>query len=303
VVIHKFMKEKAMMGTTRALVFFCVLGLLGISQARAQAVEAEHFAHMVGGWELVQVKHADGSVMGFWGIPLVEVEVGNIRRLWFEALPEGEWAVWGFEPVAMSEKAALLAGAGADPDSLDFLFYREFLAPDDALNQDIDGGVDGLVTKGFIDGDPLTEQTAALTDPEPVVDLLADSGYPVAPGMTELLVDGTAGADVNMNQATKQLLNCLRSAHPDCEECVCTIVEGPMSPGPWTVLETELDGGVLRCEYSRVETHIFWQYGKYPEDCVVCDAGSPDHPLEYEISVEFTEYWYDMDNCPDEPFF
>ncbi len=289
--------------TINVIGFVLALLLLGHGRAAAQAMEAEHMSYMVGGWDLIEITDDNGAVMGFWGIPRVPVEVGNIRRLWFEALPNEEWAVWAFEPVAVSEKSALLASDGASDGSIQFLYYKEFLAADNALNLDVDGGIDGLVEKGFIEGDPLTETVAALSDPNAMIDLLANVGYPIAPGMTELLVSGTAGAGVNMNPATKQTLNCLRSTSSSCGGCVCIQAEGEMIPGPWTVSQEEVLGGRIECNYSRVETHHYWQWGEYPDDCEECDQGSADDPIEFEVTVTHTDYWLDLENCPDEPVF
>ncbi|MEX0876116.1 MAG: hypothetical protein WD114_01540, partial [Phycisphaerales bacterium] len=293
-----------MPGTFRTLLTVCTLLMitcLGHSQAKAQALEPEHMAYSVGGWYLIEIKDTTDAVMGFWGIPIVEVEVGNIRRLWFEALPNDEWGVWAFEPVAISEKAAVLAAAGASPDSLEFMFFREFLASDNALNLDVDGGVDGPVVKGFIEGDPMTEPTGSLEDPDLMVNLLADIGYPVAPGMSGLLVNGTAGSGMNMNQQTKQLLNCLRSTTSSCGECICVRAEGEMIPGPWIIMQTLLGDGRLRCEYSRTEEHRYWQWGENEDTCEDCTRGSAEHPIIYHEIVEHTDYWYDIENCPDDP--
>jgi len=85
---------------------WCIATIFGTSQAQAQALEPDAFVHSVGGWYLIEVKDTSGSVMGFWGIPRVPVEVGNIRRLWFEAIPIDEWNVWAFEPVAIYDKVS-----------------------------------------------------------------------------------------------------------------------------------------------------------------------------------------------------
>ncbi len=277
------------------------LGVMGSQQAQAQALEPIASAHMVGGWTLVEVKDAAGSVMGFWGIPRVEVEVGNIRRLWFEALPDDEWEVWAFEPIAIYSRVDELALAGATSESIQFLLYKEYVAADSAVDLEIDGGVEGLILKGFIAGDPLADAAGALSDPDPMIDLLAEIGYPIAPGMTDMLVDGTAGANVGMNQATKELLDCLRSAMRPCGGCVCYAQEGPIVISPWTIEQTNLSDGRIRCEYSRTETHFYWQWGFDPETCLACDAGSPDDPIIFDVIVEFTEYWLDIEECPSHP--
>lgn len=293
-----------MLEKMRSLCFFgavFVVIMFGSRQVRAQTLEAEAFVHSVGGWYLVEVKDTTDVVMGFWGIPRVEVEVGNIRRLWFEVIPNDEWDVYAFEPVAIYEKLDDLKFNGASDSSIEFLIYQEFLAADTTINLDIDGGVEGLVLKGFIEGDPLTDAAGTLENPDPMIDLLADIGYPIAPGMTDLLVDGTAGASVGMNQATKQTLNCLRSLDASCGDCVCIKAEGPMTPTPWTVIETLMSDGRLRCEYTRTETHQYWQWGLYPDDCLDCTAGSADNPIIYDIVIEVTDFWFDMEQCPDEP--
>jgi len=290
--------------TVRRLLAAGILALgLGTSVTNAQqAPQARTFVHSVGGWSLIEVKDATDNIIGFWGIPRVAVEVGNIRRLWFEVLPNDQWDVWAFEPVAINDKIQTLIQAGATSEALQFLMSQESMAADTAINLDVDGGVDGLVVKGFIAGDPLADAAGALADPNPMIDLLADVGYPIAPGMTDLMVDGTAGANVGMNPATKVTLNCLRSLDSSCGDCICTRAELPVVVSPWTVFEL-LQEGRLRCEYTRTESHFYWQWGKYSDNCVECTEGTADEPLQYNIIQETTEYWYDLTQCPDAPMF
>ncbi len=278
-----------------------VVALLGPQQGKAQELEPVASAHMVGGWLLVEVKDTADAVMGFWGIPRVEVEVGNIRRLWFEALPGDEWNVWAFEPIAIYAKLDELALAGISRESVDFLLYQEHIAADSAVDLEIDGGAEGLILKGFIANDPLVDAAGALEDPNPMIDLLAGIGYPIAPGMTDLLVDGTAGANVGMNSATKELLNCLRSSAMPCGGCECYAQEGPIDISPWTIYQTNMPDGRIRCEYTRTETHFYWQWGFYPDDCLVCDEGSPEDPVIIVVVIEETEYWLDIETCPNQP--
>lgn len=302
-----------MFGTARvvgALCAFMCLSFLGQAKVFAQQLVPEHFAFAVGGWELILIEDDQDEVMGFWAIPTVPVSVGNIRRMWFESMPGDQWEVWAFEPVDFTAKVGELAGAGAKQSDIEFVYYKEFKAADGAVNLDVDGQVKGPIEKGFLAGDPLAETVAAMEDPTPVIDLLADIGYPIAPGMTGMLASGAIGSGITMNPVTKQLLTCLvitarqgaGAGGSVCQECVCVRTEGPMTPGPWEVTETLLAGGRLRCEYSRVESHSYWQWGDYPTNCQSCTMGSPDDPIEYEEVVEYTEYWYDVTNCPDDPF-
>jgi len=275
---------------------------MGASQSNAQDLGSRAYVHSVGGWDLIEVKDATDSVLGFWGIPRVPVEVGNIRRLWFEALPNNDWDVWAFEPVAISAKVQSLIQAGATSASLQFLMSQESMNADTAINLDVDGGVEGLVIKGFISGDPLADAAGALADPDPMIDLLADVGYPIAPGMTDLMVDGTAGANVDMNPATKVTLDCLRSLDSSCGDCVCTRTELPPTYSVWTVYEFT-EQGRLRCEYSRTESHLYWDEGFFADNCEDCTDGSADSPLPYIIIQQTTDYWYDLTSCPETPLF
>ena len=287
------------------IVCLCLLGFgLLSARAHAQAAVPEHYAFSVGTWKLLELKDTSGVSMGFWAIPKEPVTVGNIRRMWFEALANDEWAVWAFEPVSIETKIDELVAAGLNNESELFLRTREWKAALTAINQGVDGGVDGLVTKGFIDGDPMTEPTASLSDPTPMIDLLAGVGYPIAPGMTDMLVNGTAGTNVNMNQATKQLLNCLRSTASSCGECVCVETEAMIERGPWTVQEfppNEIEAR-LRCVYTRILTHSYWQYGEFPEDCTDCTEGSADAPSTWtETEGPYEDYWLEIEHCPDTP--
>lgn len=293
------------MGTRKSFFVFVSLLVLGVAGglARAQALEALHHSFKVGGWELNTARQDDGTLMGLWGIPTVPVEVGHIRRLWFEALPDGEWDVYAYEPKNADAKAAELFAAGMSEQSLLFFQSRERLAALIQADQDIDGGVEGPVEKGFIAGDPMTDTAGAMDDPDPMIDLLADVQYPVAPGMTELMVEGTAGASVNMNQATKELINCLRATMSNaCAPCVCVEWEGMIQRDPWTVGQTTIpDSNQIQCDYSRVITHSYWQEGEYPGSCEDCTVGSPDEPATWTETEEHTDIWFDIDTCPDEP--
>lgn len=282
-----------------SLLVLCAAG--GV--ARAQALDALHHSFKVGGWELNTVRQDDGTLMGLWGIPREPVEVGHIRRLWFEALPDGEWAVFAYEPKNADAKASALYDAGMSEQSLLFFQSRERLAATIQANQEIDGGVEGLVEKGFIAGDPMTDTVSAMDDPDPMVDLLADVQYPVAPGMTDMMVEGTAGTSVNMNQATKELINCLRATMSNqCAPCVCVQYEAMIQRGPWTVGQTTIpDSNQIRCDYSRVITHSYWQVGEYPESCDDCTVGTSDEPATWTETEEHTDIWFDIDECPDEP--
>ena len=282
-------------------VFACLM--VSAQSVKAQAMDAVAHVYSVGGWDLIEVKDSTDLVMGFWGIPRVPVEVGNIRRLWFEAIPNNEWDVWAFEPVAIFDKISDLQVDGASSESLEFLMYEEFLAADTAINQDVDGGVSGQVVKGFISGDPLTEAAGAMNDPDPMIDLLAGVGYPIAPGMSDLLVDGTAGVNVTMNSVTKQTLDCLRSQNNGCTtDCVCTKHEGPVTYDPWIIYETWVTENKLRCEFSRIEHHSYWKTGEDPDaNCADCTLGSAESPILYDVLIERTEYWLDVDHCPDSP--
>lgn len=286
-----------------------VFVMFGSKTAQAQQVEADALAHKVGGWNLVEIKDTTGAVMGFWGIPTVPVEVGNIRRLWFEATTNDDWNVWAFEPIAISAKAGSLILNGASYDSIQFVMHQEFLAESTAFDLDINGGVEGLVVKGFIEGDPLVEAAGSLEDPDPMIDLLADIGYPIAPEMTDLLVDGTAGASVGMNPATKQTLDCLRSFSSSCGGCICTLHDGLIHATAWTVFRTLNDNDnptAFFCQYQRTETRGWWKTGENAEDCTDCTEGSEDNPILYQRIVEPPlETWpleYPNQPCPDEPF-
>lgn len=295
-----------MINKTRSSLFtvvaFMLLAVCGSRSAHAQPVIPVSYVHAFGGWYLVEIKDTSGTVMGFWGIPRVPVEVGNIRRLWFESNPDAEWGVWAFEPIAIYEKMDQLVLAGACTDSIDALTYQELMAADTAVDLDIDGGVTGAVIKGFIEGDPLTEAAGTLDDPDTMIDLLATIGYPIAPELSDLLVNGTAGASVAMNPATKQSLDCLRSADQDCSDCTCTRAGGTIETTDWEVSSEWVDFGTrLKCTYTRTETHTYWRTGLDPDDCQDCTAGSPDDPLINIVDRIIVTYWYDRADCPPMP--
>lgn len=288
------------------LAIILMLPLVALSGlCHAQALTAEHFSFKVTGWELNELKDSNDETLGFWAIPRSQLSVGTIRRMWFESLPGDEWAVWAYEPVQANEVAAdLYLNSDMSMSSLEFFYSRERKALAALSDQGVDGGVDGLVIKGFIAGDPLTETVGALTDPAPMIDLLAGVSYPIAPGMTELLVSGTAGLNVGMNQATKQLLNCLRSTSSSaCGDCICVEYQSPPDVPDWDVSMTHSlppDPRIM-CDYSRVITYYYWQTGQYPDDCTDCTVGSPSNPATYTETEQYTDIWFDITECPDHP--
>lgn len=282
-----------------ALVALVVASFTSLSAA--QGAFPAHHSFKVGGWELNMLHEPDGDVIGMWGIPLEPLAVGNIRRLWFEALPNDLWAVQAYEPKDAEAKAYDLRDGGMSEESLVFMLSRERRARAEDPDYLTDGGTVGTVTKGFLDGDPLTEAVGSLQDPEPMIDLLAQVSYPIAPGMTELLVSGTAGVNVNMNHATQQLLDCLRlTTSTSCASCICDETLSTET-GPWTVVQTNLGGTSMRCEYSRTLTHSYWQVGDYPSDCTECTTGSEDEPEILTEIEERTVYWNGPGGCPDYP--
>ncbi len=283
-----------------ALTLFVLIALTGTQRAQAQPIAAVSQVHSFGGWYLVEVKDTNGIIMGFWSIPRIGVEVGNIRRLWIEAVGD-DWEVWAFEPIAIAVKMDTLVTNGACDDSMDALIYQELIAWDTAVDLDIDGGVEGQVIKGFIEGDPLTEAAGTLEDPDPMIDLLADIGYPVAPGMSDLMVDGTAGSSVGMNQATKEALDCMVHG-VECVECICSRAGGNVESTPWVVESEWVDFNTrLKCTYTRTETHTYWRSGIDPDNCLDCTAGTPEDPLINIVDRVVTTYWYDETECPPEP--
>jgi|GEM_PF-3208966 len=282
-----------------------MLGSLGLSQkAHAQqAVTEVTHVHAFAGWYLVEIKDTNNDIMGFWGIPRVEIAVGNIRRLWFELLPNDEWDVWAFEPVAIHEKMTELAIDGANQSSLDLLIQQEGDASDNQLNLNIDGGISGKVLKGFIEGDPLAESAGAVADPQPMIDLLAVVGYAVAPGISDLLVAGTAGLNMTMSATVADALSCMTVDYGTmCADCVCTRAGGSIESTPWEITEKWVDLNTrLRCTYERTETHSYWKTGIDPDSCVSCREGSAEFPIERTIERRIVNHWYELTECPDNP--
>ncbi len=294
-----------MCNNLRKISVACALWLLAILTplVQAQGLIAEHFAFRVGNWQLNQLEGVNGEFMGFWAIPQSALSVGHIRRLWFQPVGSDEWAVWAFEPKNANAFAAQRHAEGMSDDSLAFFYSRERQAAQFQPDQAIDGGAEGLIENGLIIGDPLVQTLSAMPDPTPMIDLLADVGYPVAPGMTQMLITPGAGTQVNMNPTTKQLLDCLRSTSSACGGCVCVEAEGPIQRSDWTVYQTNMapPDQSIRCDYSRVINHSYWQTGEYPDDCSDCTIGSPDEPATWTELEEYTDFWLDETECPDEP--
>lgn len=278
-------------------VLSCAFFILFVSRpAQAQSNTLDHEILMLGGWELNEMRDDNGDFMGFWALPLQQLRMGNIRRLWFEPAGIDNWAVVTYEPVNADGLLDALIAGGLSEDSARVFRWRESVAAGKFSDEDIDGGSEGSVSKGFIAGDPLTAAAGALSDPTPMIDLLADVSYPVAPGMTELMVNGTLGVNASMNQATKQLLDCVSSPSSiECAGCICTGTITESDEGDWIVTQTVRADVGLRCAWSRSIVHTILREGQY-SDCSDC-AGTE---TVVEIETESIDIFIG-DQCPSEP--
>lgn len=271
------------------------IALLSIAQSNAVAATDPGSQRMMvfGSWELLVMRDTNGNFMGYWAVPTTQLSVGNIRRMWFEPTVDNDWEVFAHEPVNADAILESLLLDGLSQDSKFLFQWRESSAKENFVDQQVDGGAQGPVSKGFIVGDPLSEAAGAMSDPAPMIDLLADVNYPVAPGMTELMVNGTAGANVSMNQATKQLLDCLRSVNPfGCGVCVCLSGVPVFVPGPWVVSEIPI-GTSFNCTYTRSIQVILTYFGQYV-DCTDC---ARTEVTSFEDSAVIP-IWNGSDGCP-----
>jgi hypothetical protein len=237
--------------------------------------------YLVVGWELNEMRDTNGTFLGFWAIPRTQLSVGNIRRMWIEPAEGGAWDAFAYEPVQAADKLQALVTEGMSFDSAAVFESREQRAIANLSDQDVDGGTSGLIEKGFISGDPLANTAGSMSDPTPMIDLLADVSYPVAPGLTDMMVSGTAGTSLSMSASTTQLLNNLADPNePGTEECVCTTHTNSFF-GDWvfTSIIPSPSGNAWICNYSRSYNQGVWYTGKNA-DCSSCDAGSEDSPAE-----------------------
>ncbi len=231
------------------------------------------------GWHFYPVT-AQGEFFGFWSIPLVETKIGNIRRLWFEHDEDtNSWAVYAFEPLDKDAFMESLITDGADADSFGFIQFAESEATDDIGN----GFVSGAIASGLLEGDPFAPLVDSLEDPEEVLNLLADVGYPVAPMISGEMSVG-AGAAGNMSEAFKQSLDCLAFAGgSNCQWCTCTTNYGtptptpPGGPHPWTGAAVGGGGSFVDCEYTRPASAPYWLTGR-KTFCPSCASGSAATP-------------------------
>jgi len=273
----------------------CALIMMAASTAKAQETTGEHRVLMMGGWELNEMLHSDGSFMGYWAIPLQQLSVGNIRRMWFEPIAGDDWAVTAHEPVNAPAFHQHLIDNGLSEESAGIFNWRESIAHGKFTNQDIDGGTQGPIEKGFISGDPMSETAGAMSDPTPMINLLAEVSYPIAPGMTELMVSGTAGATVNMNQATKELLDCLRSTSSIlCGACLCE-EDVDITYGSWSVAQSEGGPQSVMCDYTRVVTYAITKQGQNA-DCTDCSE-----VLDTIEQIETRQVLFIGEECPSTP--
>lgn len=267
----------------RLAIVICAVFLASLPNA-AMAQEVPYYSrtYLLAGWELNEMKDSNDAFMGFWAIPRMQLSVGNIRRMWIEPVESGGWDAFAFEPVQANAKLNDLVAQGMSMDSAAVFQSREDRAQTQFSDQDIDGGAQGFITKGFISGDPLAETAGSMNDPSPMIDLLADVNYPVAPGLTNMMVSGTAGANVTMNPDTGELLSQLAGlvGIGDPQPCVCTTHTNSFF-GDWvfTGISPGHNSGVWICTYSRSYYQGVWYTGQHA-NCTSCDEGSSSDPAE-----------------------
>lgn len=231
------------------------------------------------GWHFYPVTAQD-EFFGFWSIPLVETKVGNIRRLWFEYDGNDQsWAIYAFEPHDKEQFIENLLADGADEKSFGFIHFAESEATDDSGN----GFVSGVIESGLLEGDVLVPLIESLDDPQEVLSLLADIGYPVAPMLSGEMSVGT-GVTGNMSEAFKQSLDCLAFAGgSNCQICNCKTNYGtptatpPGGPNPWTGTQVGSGASYVDCEYTRPATAPYWFTGR-TSFCFSCASGSAAVP-------------------------
>jgi len=282
-------KEKSMKQASVVWVLV-VLSLVSICSGRALAQETPndgviYTIYEQSGWHFYSVT-AQGEFLGFWSIPLVETKVGNIRRLWFEYDTIADsWAVYAFEPQDKDAFMEDLISAGADSISFGFIQFAESEAVDDLGN----GLVSGSIESGLVTGDVLIPLIESLSDPQAVLDVLADIGYPVAPMLSGAM--STGGVVGNMSQAFTESLDCLRSAGgSNCQWCTCTTNYGTPTPtpagGPWTGAVVGGGGSFVDCEYTRPATAPYWLTGKKTY-CPSCASGTAATPAGVAAGEEY----------------
>lgn len=283
-----------------SLFSICACFMMIFTQSAA-AQESPYYSrtYLLVGWELSEMRDADDVFMGFWAIPRTQLSVGNIRRMWIEPIEDGKWDVYAYEPIKAGEKLQALVTHGMSLDSAAVFESREQRALANFADEDIDGGTHGLVEKGFISGDPLASAAGSMNDPTPMIDLLADVSYPVAPGLTDMMVSGTAGTSLSMNESTAQLLNELVFANdPGTEACVCTTHTNSFF-GDWifTSITPNPSGNSWMCTYSRNYYQGVWYTG-LNTDCSSCDAGSSADPAETNyIASQIREILVETEDC------
>lgn len=207
--------------------------------------------------------------------------------MWFEHDESTNfWAICAFEPQDKDAFMESLITDGADAKSFGFIQFAESEAVDDSGN----GFVSGAIESGLLEGDALVPLIDSLDDPQEVLSLLADIGYPVAPMLSGAMGVGGESAG-NMSQAFKQSLDCLAFAGgSNCQWCTCTTNYGTPTPtpagGPWTGAAVGGGGSFVDCEYTRPATAPYWLTGR-KTFCPSCASGSAATPAGVAAGEEY----------------
>lgn len=268
-----------------------VLVLLGIvvSVSNAQTLPG-YMRFQAAGWTFAPAI-SQGTVAGFLAWPGEAEPIGNnIRVMWFQRV-NGEWQGDGWDGDTIGTAANYVRGELAD---------SELFSQDATVNQALYSSVDSdqsprRVVKGLFEEDPFQSIVDSLEDPVPLLDALADAGWPTVRSLSTLAVQGvecngvliseqTILLDDLAHRVTVSLLG-LAEAAPNCAiswPCSCTTT---FSLPPSTVLVPWIAdpitptapgmGNSTTCHWVRTYTQTWWKTGETWFWCMDCaDSGT-----------------------------
>lgn len=268
--------------------------LLGIavSVSNAQTLPG-YIRFQAAGWTFAPAI-SQGAVAGFLAWPGEAEPIGdNIKVMWFQRV-NGEWQSYGWDGDTIGNAANYVRGELAD---------SELFSQDATVNQALHpSSIDVVqpprrVVKGLFEEDPFQSIVDSLEDPVPLLDALADAGWPTVRSLATLAVQGVECNSVLISEQTILLddlahrvtvdLLGLAAVAPNCAmkwPCSCTTTFS-LPPStllvPWIaapIIPTAPGmGNSTTCHWVRTYTQTWWKTGETWLLCMDCaDSGTQE---------------------------
>jgi len=248
----------------------------------SQNPDAEYVQISAEGWLFAPATDTQ-AVLGFLAVPDGVAPTGlNIALLWYEREADGSWSSWGWEQPQTGEAVwwvrTHLGDDSAFTLDIDLNAAAAGVAPETALAPSPLGS--GL----FLD-DPLQPVVQQSEDPAGLVDVLATTGWQVAPELSALDAGGPIPCDGQAVNAVQLLLNDLArdvelgyfgssSTLAVCAApCTCATSVGVTICGDWRLTGSQEFGSLKYCDWERTCHKNTRKRGEY-RTCFSCDDDS-----------------------------